>query len=329
MFGVLAVNALLDQPKLWLVYLCAAVIGMVDGTSETALVAITPNLVAAGQLAAAGALTANTTQPATMLGPSAAGVIIAGPGVAVCYGVTCAATVIQVALMSLVTRRPPAEAKHSHPLRAILEGLQFVRHNRLIAGLLLIDVCGGLFALPYAVFPEFGAAVLRGDSRTVGLMYSAPAVGAFLGALFSGWVGRYRRPGRALLGAGLAWGIGIIAFGASGNIGFALVFLGLAGTGMIFSDILIRALLQQHTPDALIGRVSSFWLALATVAPAAGGALVGGLAGVAGPAAAVLLSGLACVTAVLIIAAVIPELRRTTPPDDSAPAPEPAAVPDG
>ncbi|PZF89769.1 enterobactin transporter EntS [Micromonospora deserti] len=332
-FAALTVNALLDQPRLWVVYLCAAVIGVVDGVSETALVAIVPDLVPKAQLAAAGALTAITTQLATMVGPSVGGAIIAGPGVAVCYGITCVATVIQVAMMSLVTRRPPAEAEHQHPLRAIAEGLRFVRRNRLIAGLLLVDVCGGLFALPYAVFPEFGAKVLHGDPRTVGLMYSAPAVGAFLGALFSGWVGRYSRPGRALLGAGLLWGLGITALGASGNIGFALVFLGLAGAGMIFTDILVRALLQQHTPSALMGRVSSFWLALATVAPAAGGALVGGLAGVTGPGIAVLLSGLACVTAVLVIAAVIPDVRRAVPAtstgDGSDPVPELTGVREG
>ncbi|MEQ7125290.1 hypothetical protein ABN034_12285 [Actinopolymorpha sp. B11F2] len=63
-----------------------------------------------------------------------------------------------------------------------------------------MDVAGGLFALPYAVFPEIGERVLHGDPRTIGLLYSAPAVGAFLGAAFSGWVGRVRLPGRALTG---------------------------------------------------------------------------------------------------------------------------------
>lgn len=318
-FATLTVNALLDQPQMWVVYACAAVLGMVDGVSETALVAIVPDLVPAGQLAAAGALTAITTQVATMLGPSIAGAIIAGPGpgVGICFGITCAATVVQIALMSRVSRRPAAAAEHPHPLRAIVEGLQFVRRNRLIAGLLLIDVCGGLFALPYALFPEFGATVLDGDARMIGLMFSAPAVGAFLGALFSGWVARHRRPGWALLGAGLLWGLAITAFGVSGHLLVALVFLGIAGAAMIVSDILVRALLQQHTPSSLMGRVSSFWLALATVAPAAGGALLGGISGVTGPAVAVVLGGLGCVTAVVLIAAAIPELRRAVAPQTS------------
>lgn len=309
-FAALTVNALADRPQLWVVYLCATAIGVVDGISETALVAITPDLVQPSQLAAAGALTAITTQLGTMVGPTVGGLIIAGPGVALCYGITCAATVIQVALVRLVRRRPPVEAGHQHPIRAMAEGLRFVRKNRVIGGLLLMDLFGGLFALPYAVFPEMGERVLHGDPRTVGLLYSAPAVGAFLGALFSGWVGRFRLPGYALAGAVLLWGLGMAAFGLSRQLPFALVFLGLAGVGLIFSEILQRALLQTYTPSNLMGRVSSFWLVQATVGPAAGGAFVGGLAGMTGAGAAVVIGGALCVAAVVVTFLLLPELRR-------------------
>ncbi|MEQ7125291.1 hypothetical protein ABN034_12290 [Actinopolymorpha sp. B11F2] len=95
-FAALALNAFADELRLWVVYLCAAAIGVIDGISETALLAITPNLVTPDQLAAAGALTAITTQWGTMVGPSVGGMIIAGPGVAFCYSITCVATVIQV-----------------------------------------------------------------------------------------------------------------------------------------------------------------------------------------------------------------------------------------
>ncbi|WP_052809270.1 enterobactin transporter EntS [Streptomonospora alba] len=310
-FAALALNAAADRPSLLAVYICAAALGVVDGVGETALVTVTPELVRADQLAAAGALTAITTQLATMLGPSAAGLIVAGPGVVVCYAATCAATVAQVVLMLWLPRLPAAVGQEAgRPLRALGEAWRFARRHRVIAGLLLVELCGGLLALPYAVFPAMGERVLAGDARTVGLLYSAPAVGAFLGALFSGWAGRIRRPGWALIAAGLLWGAAMAGFGASPNLAAALVLLGLAGMAMVTAEILQRALLQGHTPSALLGRVSSFWLVLATAGPAAGGALAGGLAQALGPAIAVVVGGLVCTTAVAVIAAALPGLRR-------------------
>lgn len=309
-FGALALNAVADQPRLWVIYACAAALGLVDGASETALTAIVPDLVRANELAAAGALTAITTQLGTIVGPSLAGAIIAGPGVALCYGITFSATVAQVAMMSLVRRRPPVETEHEHPLRAIREGLRFVRRSRVVAGLLLVDLCGVLFALPYAVFPEFGAQALRGDPRTVGLLYSAPAVGAFLAALVSGWAGLHPRPGAALAGSVLVWGLAMAAFGSSASLPLALLFLALAGVGMMFSEILQRALLQQHTPTRLMGRVSSFWLIQATVGQAAGSAVAGGLASMTSARVAVVAGGLTCAAAVAVVALVLPEVLR-------------------
>ncbi len=325
-FAVLALNALADRPQLWMIYACAAVIGLVDGVSETALTAIVPDLVRPGQLAAAGALTAITTQLGTIVGPSLAGAIIAGPGVAACYVITFVATVIQVGLMCLVRRRPPAAEEHQHPVRAMVEGLRFVRRSRIIAGLLLVDLAGVFFALPYAVFPEFGSEVLGGDPRIVGMMYSAPAVGAFLGALSSGWIGRHRRPGAALIAAVLLWGLSMTGFGLSRGLPLALLFLALAGVGMMVSEILQRALLQQHTPSRLMGRVSSFWLVEATVGPAAGSAFAGALASVTTASFAVTAGGVACVVAVVLATALLPELRRAAAEVPLPEEPEPAAA---
>jgi ENTS family enterobactin (siderophore) exporter len=329
-FAALALNALADRPQLWVVYACAAAIGLVDGVSETALTAIVPDLVRPDQLAAAGALTAITTQVGTIVGPSLAGALIAGGGVAACYVITFAATAVQVGLVCQVRRRPPADEEHQPPLRAIVEGLRFVRRSRLIAGLLLVDLAGVFFALPYAVFPEFGTKVLGGDPRVVGMLYSAPAVGAFLGALSSGWVGRHRRPGVALTGAVLLWGLSMTGFGLSAHLPLALAFLAFAGLGMMVSEILQRALLQQHTPSPLMGRVSSFWLVEATVGPAAGSAFAGALASSTTARVAVVAGGLACVAGVALVTALLPELRRAPAPgagDGDAGAPVPAAPP--
>ncbi|MEQ7125289.1 hypothetical protein ABN034_12280 [Actinopolymorpha sp. B11F2] len=106
------------------------------------------------------------------------------------------------------------------------------------------------------------------------------------------------------------------AFGFSRYLPLALVFLGVAGLGMILSEILQRSLLQRHTPDHLMGRVSSFWLAQATVGPAAGSVVAGGAASVVGPSAAVVVvvvvGGLLCACVVVLIAVALPGFRRVT-----------------
>ena len=101
----------------------------------------------------------------------------------------------------------------------------------MIAGLLLIDVWAMVFAMPYSLFPQFGTEVFGGGPAQVGLLYTAPAVGAFLGALASGWTGRVRHSGRALIASVLVWGLAITGFGLSGQLWLGLVCLAVAGLG--------------------------------------------------------------------------------------------------
>lgn len=310
----LAVNAAVPSPQLWFVYVAAVLAGGVNGLGGPALMAITPTLVGSRHLAAAGALTALTTQFGAMLGPALAGVIAAGPGIALCFALDATTFVISVVLLRALPSLPPGDQgdTEAHPLRAMVEGLKFVRGNQVISGLLLIDLWAMVFAMPYAVFPEFGTEYLGGGPSTVGLLYSAPAVGAFLGALASGWTGRVRRTGYALIGAVLLWGLAIAGFGLSEQLWLALLFLAFAGLGDTTSEILRRALLQHYTPDRLQGRVGSVWLAQATVAPAVGNAEVGLVSRLVSGPFAVVGGGLVCVVGVLVLAVALPRFREAS-----------------
>ena len=307
----LAVNAAMPHPNLVVIYVAAVLVGAVNGVGGSALMAMIPGLVERAHLTAAGALITVTSQFGAMVGPTVAGLIAAGPGVALCFAIDAAGYVAGVALMWFI---PPqrSDMQPQHPLRALAEGLRFVRRNQVIAGLLLIDVFAMVFAMPYSLFPQLGEEVFGGGPAVVGLLYTAPAVGAFVGALASGWTGRVRRTGWVLIGAVSVWGLAILAFGLAGVLWLGLLFLAIAGIGDTTSEILRRALLQHYTPDHLQGRVSSLWLAQATTGPAVGNAEAGLATRLLGGSGALVGGGIVCLLGVGLVALAMPGLRRAT-----------------
>ncbi|MCP2260041.1 MFS transporter, ENTS family, enterobactin (siderophore) exporter [Streptoalloteichus tenebrarius] len=311
-FAGLTANALLPHPQLWLVAVCAVVNGLANGVSGTALMAATPALVGRDQLAASAALVASTTQLGAVVGPALGGLVIAGPGVAANYGVTAVGTLLTVLLVFFLRPLPPTAVPGQRASGSVVEGWRFVRRNPVIGGLLLVDVCAVVFAMPYALFPALASEHFHAGPAAVGLLYAAPAVGALLGAVTSGWTGRVAGSGRALVVAVLVWGLAITGFGLSPTLPVALALLAVAGLANIISEILRRALLQHHTPGRLQGRVSAVWLAQTTVGPSVGNVEAGLLSRFVAAPTAVVLGGLVCVAGVLLVAAAFPALRRAS-----------------
>ncbi|CCH30004.1 enterobactin transporter EntS [Actinosynnema sp. NPDC047251] len=318
-FALLSLNALLDPAQLWVIYLCAALNSVLNGLSATALMAATPAIVGRDQLASAGALMAITAELGAIIGPSLGGGLTAAFGLAANYALTGVATLVTTSLVALIRPLPPTGPVDESPLRSIGEGLRFVARSRIIAGLLLIDVCVALFTMPFALFPEIAERVFAGGPEVVGLLYAAPAVGAMIAAAASGWTGRVRHTGRYLVAATVACGIAVGLFGLSaGALWLALTALAMLGAADTVSEILRRSLLQHNTPDHLQGRVSSLWLAQTNIAPALGNFEAGVLARLIGPVTAVAVGGALCVVSAGAVGAAMPSLRNASLHDPSA-----------
>lgn len=305
----LAINAASPAPSLPFVYAAAVLAGFINGIAGSALMAVIPGTVRPARLVAAGALITLVSQFGAMIGPSVAGLIAAGPGVAACFAIDAAGYVVAVAFLWRLPRSA-GSAEALSPLRSMAEGWHFVRRQPVVRGLLVIDLCAMVFAMPFALFPQLGTQVFGGGPSAVGLLYTAPAVGAFAGGLLSGWTGRFRHSGRALIASVLLWGLAITGFGLAGSLWLGLLCLAVAGVGDTTSEILRRALLQHHTPDRLQGRVSSVWLAQATTGPAVGGAFAGYAARLLGPSAGIVAGGAVCLLGVTLVALTMPGLRR-------------------
>ncbi|MBW4716880.1 enterobactin transporter EntS [Saccharothrix obliqua] len=318
-FALLALNALLDPAQLWVIYLCAALNSVLNGLSATALMAATPAIVGRDQLASAGALMAITAELGAIVGPSLGGALTAAFGLSANYALTGVATLVTTSLVALIRPLPPTGPVDESPLRSIAEGLRFVARSRVVAGLLLIDMCVALFTMPFALFPEIAERVFAGGAGVVGLLYAAPAAGAMIAASASGWTGRVRHTGRYLVAATVACGAAVALFGLSGGaLWLALTALALLGAADTVSEILRRSLLQHNTPDHLQGRVSSLWLAQTNVGPALGNFEAGLLARLVGPLTAVVAGGALCVATSAAVGAAMPALRRASLLDPSA-----------
>ncbi|MEU7816008.1 enterobactin transporter EntS [Pseudonocardia sp. NPDC049154] len=314
-FLVLGVNALLPDPSLAVVYVASAVDGLAGGLSGTALMAVIPTIVPRDKLAAAGALTALTTDLGTVASPAVAGVIIASGGIATTYFVAAAATVLTVGLIRGIGRSPAPGETHEQPLRALVTGLRYAAGHRVVRAVLVVGLLTMLVSGPTVLLPAYVDQTLGAGPEVLGLLYGAPAVGAVLGSLTSGWTGRVRRSGIALLASVALMSAGIAVLGvAGGAAGAAVAFLALAGHGLgrALTDILRFAVLQQNTPDELRGRISSLWQAQVVVGTSVGSILAGLLGRWFAPDTALFVYGLGGVVLAALLVGVLGSLWRVT-----------------
>ncbi|MBB5431658.1 enterobactin transporter EntS [Nocardiopsis composta] len=322
-----ALNTVLPGgPRLEVIYLCAAVNGCFGTTGLLAQQAMVPALVGRDRLPAAGALFALTAQAGAVFTPALGGLVIATAGIAAGFaGTAVIAALASAAVLFLPAARPDG-AEAGGGLRAASAGLRFAVRDPVVRPLMALGFTQAVLALPLVLIPEFTDRVLDGGAREAGLLYSAPAAGAIIASLTSGWTGRVARPGAVVCGAVAGCGAAVAALGVSPSLPFALAALLALGCAQAVEEILRYALVQERTPDALRGRVSGVWLAQATVGGSLGVSVMGALAGLLGPAAALLAAGSACTALVAAVTAADPGLRRLRRPGPP-PAPPPAADP--
>jgi ENTS family enterobactin (siderophore) exporter len=326
--SLLLVNSLLPHPMLWAVYVLVLGTGLMSGLGSPATTAAVPAVVGEARMPAAAALNAMGGQVGSLGGPALAGLLIAGPGLAVCYGIDTGCLVIFGIAMWFIRPLPPVVQGTRPGFRSIGEGFRYVTKNSVVGGMLAVDTSAMIFGMPSALFPAIARMHFHGGAATFGLLTAAPGLGALIGAATSGWTGRVRRPGVVVIFAGLGWGAAIVLFGLSDNLALGLLFLALAGMADLFSEVLRNALLQRYTPDELRGRVSGLYLAQVTSAPALGNVEAGLVAQLFSTTISVVSGGIICVAGALLLGAINPALRRAklTGPDDPLAEPAPAAV---
>jgi MFS family permease len=206
---------------------------------------------------------------------------------------------------------PPLAGDHRDTgLSAIREGFSFARRNRLIMSTFAIDLIAMVFGLPRALFPFLIVEQFERAPEAIGLLFAAPAVGALLGALTSGWTGRIRRQGLAVILSVAGWGVAIAAFGWAGTLWFGLAMLAVAGWADVISAIFRVTIMQTAAPDRLRGRLFGIHILVVTGGPRLGDVEAGLVARLVSPTFSVVSGGIACVIGAGLVALAYPELRR-------------------
>jgi MFS family permease len=312
--AVLVANALLPEPRLWVLYAVGAFSAALAGLQRPALTAVIPRLVDADELVGAIALVKMRESLGQIVGPALAGLIIASIGLPGAYGLDVATFVVSLVALSVMHAVPPSPNAARVSVRSVLDGLQYVRSRPILLGTYLVDFVATFFAWPTAVFPALAVLYTRGqtalpDATALGLLYAAPAVGALLASGTSGWTRRVHRHGRGVLLAVLVWGLSITCLGLVPSLSLALLCLVVMGGANLISGVFRGALSAQATPDALRGRLAGIELICYTSGPVLGNAEAGAVATLLTPALAVLTGGVLCVLGVSLLALLLPSLR--------------------
>ncbi len=203
------------------------------------------------------ALNSSTWQVATIAGPALGGVVYL-LGAPVVYASVAALLVVAVGLL-LVLRRGGGRAQSTEPpgWYTLLSGLRFVRSNRPVLGAISLDLFAVLFGGATALLPVFAADVLHVGPSGLGLLRTAPGIGAALCGVVLGLAPLTRQVGRWMFGGVIVFGVATLVFGLSTSFWLSLAALAVMGAGDMVSVYIRHLLVQLETPDEIRGRVSA------------------------------------------------------------------------
>jgi MFS family permease len=307
----LALLALDGHAPLWPIYVVTALSAAFSAVDTPTRQATVPRLVSRAKFPAAGALFQVIFQFGAVAGPVVGGLVIASVGLTWAYSIDVVTYVLGMLAVLAMSAQPPAGDEVGRlGLRAPLSGLDYVARRPLLLSVFGADLLAMVFGLPRTVFPAMAATIFRVGPTGLGFLYAAPAVGALVASLFTGWVTHIHRQGRMVILCVAAWGLAIIGFGLAPWFLLALVFLAIAGAADMLSAVFRNTIIQLSTADAFRGRVSSLYSMVITGGPRLGDLETGIVATLVSVPFAVISGGAACLVGLLALVVVVPALGR-------------------
>jgi MFS family permease len=310
--GLLFAGALMDPTPLWIVYTGIGLIAATSALDGPTRSAMTPRLVGRELMPSAAALNQVVWNATALVGPALAGLVIARFDVSVAYLIDLLTYGAMLLAAFLIRPMPPERAPGSATgWAAVREGFAYLRGRPVLQSTFIVDLIAMVFGMPRALFPFLAQLQFHAGAEVTGLLFSAPAVGALVGALTTGWVGRIRHQGRAVIWAVILWGAGITAFGLVGDrLWLALLCLAFAGGADVVSAVFRNTILQLSVPDALRGRLSGIHILVVTGGPRLGDMEAGLVAQAFSPQASVVSGGLLCIAGTAALALLVPAFWR-------------------
>ena len=272
--------------------------------------ALVPRLVDKAQLTNALSLYVTIFQIAAIAGPAVGGVLLAATGPTFIYVVDVFSYAVVVGALLAMRHRHTGRAGAPVSLRAIAEGLRFMRGAPIIWSTMLLDFAATFFAGSLLLLPIFADQLLHVGPRGLGLLYAAqPAGAALTGAALSS-MRAIRRQGPTILWAVAVYGAAIALFGLSPWFWASFLLLAISGAADMVSAVIRNVVRHGNTPDELRGRMSSVVMIFFMGGPQLGEVEAGAVARLFGARVSVASGGVLCVLAAAAAAVLIPQLRR-------------------
>ncbi|HUO16618.1 MAG TPA: MFS transporter [Verrucomicrobiae bacterium] len=310
-FTLLLILSQRTQPTMKAIYAVLVLIGVVRSFNSTASRSILPQLVSREHFPNAVAWNSTIFQTATILGPALGGIIYAAfRGPSAVYAIAFVTAV--GATISTFRIKPESKPRPREPMtfKTVFAGLHFIWARKLILGAISLDLFAVLLGGAVALLPVYAREILHTGPWGLGLLRTAPGVGAALMAVLMAHRPLRGKSGPTLLWAVAGFGVFTIIFGLSRSMTLSLIALLLVGASDMISVIIRATLTQLATPDEMRGRVTAVDMIFIGTSNEFGQFESGLTAQWLGTVPAVVLGGIGTLVVIVLWAWIFPELRH-------------------
>jgi MFS family permease len=327
----LALLAATGSPALLGILAVIFVTGMSSGFERPAQTALEAQVVPRADAARGISILSSVSLGGAILGPALGGLAIAFVGVATTYVGIAGLLAVSTICLGLISRKPIPAAIEGEPiLESLLGGIRYVARTPVLVGSMALDLFAVFFGGAIALLPIFATDILHVGPVGLGILRTAPSVGALLVMLAATRRPPGRNAGRTLLAAVAGFGLSMVVFGWSTIFWLSLAALFFAGLTDGISMIIRNTILRVMSPERIRGRVASVnWVFIGASNEL--GAFESGIAArLFGTVPSVVGGGIVTLAVVAVVALFVPGLRRldidtARPTDDGTPGtPEPS-----
>ena len=308
--AVLALGATGHWQSRTSIFIVMALVGAARAFEGPTMTALVPEVVPRALIARAMAWVVSANQTAQVAGPALGGFLYAlGPETA--YTSACALFVVSTVLLALIHARRAERMREPLTLETVFSGLAFIAGRPVLLGCMSLDLFAVLIGgAATTLLPIYARDILQTGPGGLGLLRSAPAVGALVTSVLLARHPIERRVGPALFRAVMAFGATTMVFGLSRSFVLSLCALAALGASDVVSVVIRMSLVQLRTPDAMRGRVSAAHSLFTGTSNQLGAFEAGLVATFLGTVPAVLIGGVGTITVAALWMLLFPALRR-------------------
>jgi len=325
--GVLALGSMQGWLSVPIIFWVILGIGFCRAFDAPTINTLVPGIVPKEMISRGIAGGAMANQVATICGPAVGGFLyIFGPQTV--YGVCFGFFLIASALVGLIRLTNQPRQKQPVTLATIFAGFTYIRESRLILGAITIDLCGIMLGGALAMLPIYARDILHTGPEGLGILRSAPAVGALIGTAILTHISLRRHVGKLVIGAIFTFGCSVLVFGLSTSLPLSCAALMVYGSMDTLQAIIRHSITQSRTPDEKLGRVSAVSTTATSSANTLGQFESGLMATIFGVVPSVVIGGFGAIAVALLWIKLFPELWRlqsAAPDDEEERARSPAA----